>query len=85
VVRFAALMLIGLGLGGCVNPKADGNLYGGPFGQSVTGNAVSVSVSNVWNEADALGLADAHCNKFGRAARINKMTGYNANFDCVTP
>jgi hypothetical protein len=51
----------------------------------VTGNAVSVSVSNVWNEADALGLADAHCNKFGRAARINKMTGYNANFDCVTP
>ncbi|TXN20781.1 hypothetical protein [Methylobacterium sp. WL9] len=84
-MRIWVLVLVAAGLAGCVNPKADGNVYGGLFGQQVTGNSVSASVSNVWSEADALPLADQHCGKFGRAARINKMTGHTANFDCVAP
>lgn len=61
------------------------NIYGGAFGQKVTGNEVSVTVSNVWNQADALPLADRHCRQFAKAARFHSMEGNAASFDCITP
>jgi hypothetical protein len=53
------------------------------FKQSVTGNAAYVTIGNVWNEGDALPLAETHCGKYGKIARFNRMQGYRAIFDCV--
>lgn len=54
-------------------------------GARVTGNSETAIVSNTWNEMQALPKADAHCKKFGKVARLNKVNGYNVTFDCVTP
>lgn len=71
-------------LGGCATPPHDANIYrGGIFGQRVVGNEAYVTISNVWNEMDALPLADQHCAKYGKAARFNRMENYRAIFDCV--
>lgn len=56
---------------------------GGLIPAKVRGNEVSVSVTNIWNQAQALPLADAHCHKYSRAARFVRMEGYVASFDCV--
>ena len=44
---------------GCV--VGEKNLYGCIVGQRVVGNEMYVSVGNVYNEMDALPLADKHC------------------------
>ncbi len=75
-VTFAALLLAGCG-------QSDANVYGSPMGQRVVGNELSVQVTNVWNQADAFPPADAHCHKFGRAARFVAMHGTTASFDCL--
>jgi len=62
----------------CAAPNEDAHIYPGLFGQRVVGNASYVSVSNVWNEMDALPLADQHCAKYGKE-------GARAIFDCVQP
>lgn len=77
-IAFAALLVAGCATG-------PNNIYGGLHGQGVTGNEVSVIVSNVWNEMDGLKLADAHCKKYGKAARLNRFANYKASFDCVAP
>ena len=80
------LVLISLVLAGCVGSLAgnDANIYPlGLFGQNVVGNEIYVTVSNVYNEMDALPLADAHCAKFGKSARFNHMERIRAIFDCV--
>jgi hypothetical protein len=41
-----------------------------------------VTISNVWNEMDALPLADAHCKQYGKSARFNRMESARAIFDC---
>ena len=74
----AALLLAGCATG-------PNNLYGGLHGQQVTGNEVSVIVSNIWNEMDGLKLADGHCKKYGKAARLNRFADYKASYDCITP
>ncbi len=56
---------------------------GGLIGQKVIGNEAYVSVSNVWNEMDAMPLADKHCHQFGKVARFTHMKGYRAIYDCV--
>ena len=61
----------------------DANIYGCCVGQDVVGNKNYVTVSNVWNEMDALPLAEKHCGVFGRSARFNKMESNRAIFDCV--
>lgn len=61
----------------------DAHIYPGLFGQNVVGNETYVTVSNVYNEIDALPLADAHCAKYSRAARFNHMERIRAIFDCV--
>ncbi len=62
---------------------SDANIYGCCIGQNVVGNKNYVTVSNVWNEMDALPLADSHCEKFKRSARFSKMEGQRAIFDCM--
>ncbi len=70
-------------LTGCAM-KEDAHIYPvGLFGQRVVGNNAYVTVSNVWNEMDALPLADKHCAQYGRAARFNHMERSRAIFDCV--
>lgn len=70
-------------LPGCATSST--NMYGGLFGQQVTGNEVSVIVSNIWNEMDGLKLADAHCKQYGKAARLNRFADYKASYDCIAP
>lgn len=76
-----AIIIAALALGGCATSA--NNIYGGAFGQDVVGNEVSVIVSNVWNEMDALALADRHCKQYGKAARLSRFSDYKASFDCV--
>lgn len=77
------MLAIAAALTGCAS---DANIYPlGLFGQDVVGNATYVSVSNVWNEMDALPLADRHCAQYGKAARFNHMERFRATFDCVKP
>ena len=81
----AALALVGLGLNGCAT-GGDTQIYPlGLVGQRVVGNESYVTVSNVWNEMDALPLADKHCAQYGKSARFTHMEGYRAIFDCVKP
>lgn len=77
------LFLIPLCAGCSSIAGTDGNVYGSPFGQRVSGNETYVTVSNVWNEMDALPLAEAHCAKFGASARFNHMERARAIFDCL--
>lgn len=72
-----AALLAALSLGGCVG------IYGGAFGQDVVGNAAYVTVSNVWNEMDALPLADQHCAQYGKVARFSSKEGHRVVYDCV--
>lgn len=75
------VVLVCLLLAGC--STSDANVYGSLAGQNVVGNEAYVTVSNVWNEMDALPLAERHCKKFGRIARFNHAEGYRSIFDCV--
>jgi len=78
-----AIVLIGaiLAVGACA--ASDANIYGGFIGQRVVGNKNYVTISNVWNEMDALPLAEPHCSKYGRSALFKKMEGQRAIFDCI--
>lgn len=80
-MRWTSIVLA-LSLSGCAS---DANIYGGLFGQRVVGNEVYVSVSNVWNEMDALPLADGHCKQYGKVARFKHMEAHRATYDCVRP
>ena len=82
-MRTILLILGCIGVSGCTAGHPDAKLYPGFFGQNVRGNEVSVTVSNVWNQVDALPLADKHCRQFDRAARFNRMDGAIASFDCI--
>ncbi len=62
---------------------SDAHIYPGLFGQRVVGNENYVTVSNVWNEMDALPLADRHCAQYGKSARFTHMEGNRAIYDCV--
>jgi len=78
-----ALLLVCLSvLAACA--KTDANIYGGLVGQRVVGNEAYVTVTNVWNEMDALPLAEKHCVQYGKVARyVRKEEGAKAIFDCV--
>jgi hypothetical protein len=73
-VRYLALMAT-MALAGCAGSFAgnDAHIYPCCFGQSIVGNEAYVTVSNVYNEMDALPLADSHCSKYGKVARFNRM------------
>jgi hypothetical protein len=75
------LIPICISLCGCAAAE-DAHIFPGFFGQRIVGNEAYVTVSNVYNEMDALPLADRDC-RFGRIARLNRMEGARAIFDCV--
>lgn len=83
--RWALLVCSSLLLGGCVTDYGgnDAHLYPGLFGQKISGNEAYVTISNVWNEMDALPLADRHCSQYGKVAKFSRMEPYRAIFDCV--
>ena len=64
-----AILPLLIALAACA--PSDANIYGGLRGQRVVGNEISVSVTNMWNQTDALPLADQHCRGYGRAARFS--------------
>lgn len=80
VMRFFVLIVA---LAGCAT--SENKIYPGFFGQNVVGNSAYVTISNVWNEMDALPLADRHCGQFQKVARFTRMEGYRAIYDCVAP
>jgi putative hemolysin len=85
-VRNAALLmaiLSGLAMEGCAERRDDANIYGSLVGQRVVGNEMYVTVTNVWNEIDALPLAERHCAKYGKAARYVPREPGKAVFNCV--
>jgi hypothetical protein len=85
-MKICFVMLAAVLLSGCAGGSLAGNdahIYPGFFGQNVVGNETYVTVSNVYNEMDALPLAERHCAKFGKAARFNHMERIRAIFDCV--
>ena len=63
--------------------KSDANIYGCCVGQNITGNKNFVSITNVWNEGDALPLAEKHCQKYNRSATLKEMKGTKAIFYCI--
>jgi hypothetical protein len=75
------LFAVILSLCGCIND--DANIYGGLNGQRIVGNETYVTITNVWNEMDALPLAEGHCAKYGKVARYVRMEGPKAIFDCL--
>jgi hypothetical protein len=83
-VRYLALMAT-IALAGCSSSPAgnDAHIYPCCFGQNIVGNETYVTVSNVYNEMDALPLADRHCAKYDKVARFNHMEHIRAVFDCV--
>jgi len=80
-MKLVFIITLTLMLSSCATGKK--NIYGCCIGQGVNGNKNYVSVSNVWNEADALPLAEEHCAKYGRSATYKEMKNYRAIFDCV--
>lgn len=64
-------------LGGCATMGKPG----------IVGNEVSVTVSNVWNQSQAMAYADQHCHQYGKAARFRggDPATYHFAFDCVKP
>jgi hypothetical protein len=79
------LVLAGLSLSTAQSAeRGSANIY--PFdlfGQRIVGNEAYVTISNVWNEMDALPLAERHCGKFGKVPRFKAFGGARAVFDCV--
>jgi hypothetical protein len=82
-MRYLVLCAMAASLAGCSLAGDDAHLYPGLFGQRVAGNEAYVTISNVYNEIDALPLAHQHCAKFGKAARFNHMERIRAIIDCV--
>lgn len=73
VASFAAALLVS----GCASVRLT------PAG--VSGNAAYVSVSNVWNSAEALPYAEKHCAQYEKIARFKTKEEYSFVFDCVEP
>ena len=83
LVFLALGLLAATALAACSAVGSDANIYGSPMGQRIVGNETYVTISNVWNEMDALPLAERHCSQFGKAARFARMEGPRAIFDCI--
>jgi hypothetical protein len=82
-MRSVAATAFALALCGCAGNYPASNIYPCCIGQSVVGNAAYVTVANVYNEMEALPLAQKHCAEHGRMARFSRMQGPRAVFDCV--
>lgn len=49
----------------------------------ISGNEAFVTVSNVWNDGEALPYATRHCAQYGKIPRLQQSNGYSFTFDCV--
>jgi hypothetical protein len=78
----AALALVVLSLSGCAPGSKNLSLQG-VGAEHVLGNAWSVTISPIRNEADAVPLANFHCSEYKKSARFTHMEGNRAFFDCV--
>lgn len=78
--KIFVLILFSL-LVGCAGNE--NNIYGCCIGQKVVGNKNYVTIWNVYNEMDALPLAEKHCSKFNRSASYKDMKSSRAIFECV--
>ncbi|WP_423415663.1 hypothetical protein RLW55_04075 [Hyphomicrobium sp. B1] len=76
-------ILATIGLASCAAGGETQIYTGGLIGQRVVGNEAYVTIFNVWNEMDALPLADQHCAKYNKVAKFNRMESVRAIFDCV--
>ena len=74
-------LLVALLVAGCSGSSLQTSR--GPNGETITGNAVSVQVTNAANAQAAFALADNYCHDKRRAARFVAQTGTTAAFDCV--
>jgi hypothetical protein len=82
--RYFLLFLTVVGIAWLVAcARTDTNIYGGLNGQRVVGNETYVTITNVWNEMDALPLAERHCSQYGKAVKFARMEPARAVFDCV--
>jgi hypothetical protein len=86
---------IGLAFLCCLNAcsQGEGNLFRSSNQQRTIGDALSVTVTNVVNEAEAQPFAEQYCKARGKRARFNHMVqlsyrhvaSNSASFDCVIP
>lgn len=72
-MRFELLLML-LALAACTPSLTGANERGG-----------MISYVNGYNRADSFALADEHCRKFGRAAKVSETNALNSTiaFDCV--
>jgi hypothetical protein len=85
---------LGLALLCCLTAcsQAEGNVYRSSNQPRTIGNGLSVTVTNVTSEAEAVPIADQYCKAQGKAALFNKMvmltyhhvSSNSASFDCAT-
>ncbi len=83
--RLLAAAILGTGaavLAGCaptvLGKSADGITFDNP-----TDSVVTIDVRAKYQRRQALDLADAHCRRFGRAARLTRRTANALRYDCV--
>lgn len=86
---------LGLALLCCLTACSEGkgNVYRSSNQARTIGDRLSVTVTNVTSEAEAVPFADQYCKALGKAALFNKMvmltyhhvSSNSASFDCVTP
>jgi hypothetical protein len=81
-VRTAILGAAAWILAGCaptvLAKSADGITFDNP-----TDSVVTIDVLAKYQRRQALDLADAHCRRFGRAARLTRRTANALRYDCV--
>ncbi len=80
--RTAILAAAAWSLAGCaptvLAKSADGITFDNP-----TDAVVTIDVVAKYQRRQALDLADEHCQKFGRMARLTRRTGNALYYDCV--
>jgi hypothetical protein len=87
--RIAVLGLIALQIGACA--PGDPNVYRSSNQERVIGNGLTVSITNVVSEEEALPFAEQYCKARNKAARFIRMEMVShrsvafrsAVFDCV--
>ncbi len=81
-VRTAILAAAAWILAGCaptvLGKSADGITFDNP-----TDSDVTIDVLARYQRRQALDLADAHCRRFGRIARLTRRTANALRYDCV--
>ncbi len=81
-VRTAILGAAAWILAGCAPTVLAKSAAGITF-DNPTDSVVTIDVLAKYQRRQALDLADAHCRRFGRAARLTRRTANALRYDCV--